>query len=192
MKRLRITISAIIAMIMISSAAMAAKPSAFLKKNNDKLATLLGDTQKNKNKIIKVVGKMLDFDTVCERSLGKHWEKHSDEQREEFTSTLRALIEKNLVNRLKDTRDHKVTMKSETVEGKKASVVTLIAASEEPRAETTEVEYKMIKKGLSWQVVDMVTDGISLVNNYRSQFNKIITNDGWDALMKKMKDKLAQ
>jgi phospholipid transport system substrate-binding protein len=50
----------------------------------------------------------------------------------------------------------------------------------------------MRKKGKGWRVTDMVTDGVSLVSNYRSQFNKIITEDGWDVLMQKMKDKLVE
>ena len=50
----------------------------------------------------------------------------------------------------------------------------------------------MQRRGKSWRVTDMVTDGISLVSNYRSQFNKIITEDGWDVMMQKMRDKLAE
>jgi phospholipid transport system substrate-binding protein len=50
----------------------------------------------------------------------------------------------------------------------------------------------MRKKGATWIVVDMETDGVSLVQTYRNDFNKNIKNDGWEALMKKMKDKLAE
>ena len=174
-----------------SVVAAKAGPKAFLQANDKKLNALLTDTEKNKAKILKIVNKMLDFGTLCEKSLGKHWEKRTKAEQEEFSSTLKALIEKNLLERMKNTKDRKITYAQETVDGNKASVVTLLSTGDDPRADKTEIEYKMMKKGKSWGVIDMVTDGVSLVSNYRSQFNKIITQDGWDALIKKMKDKLA-
>ncbi len=193
MKRLQFTTIIIIILISMSGAVVAqARPMAFLKAKDKKLNPLLKDTDKNKGKILKVVNTLLDFDQLCKASLGKHWDERSTADQEDFTQTLKALIEKNLVNRLKDSKDHKITYESEEVLGQKASVITLIASGDDPRAEKTEIEYRLQKKGRNWRVTDMVTDGVSLVSNYRSQFNKIITEDGWDVMMKKMKDKLAE
>jgi phospholipid transport system substrate-binding protein len=183
----------IIFLISVSTVAAAqARPGAFLKKQDRKLGPLLKDTEKNRAKILKIVNKILDFQTLCKDSLGKHWDTRTETDRTEFTSTLQALIEKNLVSRLKDSRDHKLVYGREEISGKTASVITVIASNDDPRAEKTEIEYKMHKSGKAWSVIDMVTDGVSLVGNYRSQFNKIITEDGWDVLMKKMKDKLVE
>ena len=135
---------------------------------------------------------MLNFDVLCRESLGKHWDTRTPDQQKEFTETLKALIEKNLVNRLKDSRDHNVVYESQEVTGATASVLALISSGDDPRAEKTEIEYKLRKEGKGWRVTNMVTDGVSLVSNYRSQFNKIITEDGWDVLMQKMKDKLVE
>ncbi|MDJ0765598.1 MAG: ABC transporter substrate-binding protein [Myxococcota bacterium] len=167
-------------------------PKAFLVSQDKKLAPLLKNTEKNEKKIIKVVNRMLDFDTLCQASLGKHWESRSDEQRKEFTQTLKALIEKNLIKRFKNTKDRNIAYESERVDGDTAAVTTMVKTGTDPRAESTEIVYKLRNRGKGWAVIDMVTDGISLVGNYRSQFNKIISEDGWDALMKKMKDKLAE
>jgi phospholipid transport system substrate-binding protein len=165
-------------------------PTAFLKAQDKKLWSLVKNTDKNQAKIVSVVGKMLDFSTLCRASLGKHWPERTEAEQKEFTDTLRALIEKNLINRLKNSKKREVTYESESVSGNNASVVTLVASGDDPRAEKIEIVYKLEKKGASWGVVDMVTDGVSLVGNYRSQFNKIITEDGWPTLLKKMKDKL--
>jgi phospholipid transport system substrate-binding protein len=129
---------------------------------------------------------------LCKDSLGKHWETRSEDERKEFTKTLKALIEKNLINRLKNTKERKIKYQSESLDGNKAQVLTEVATGDDPRADTLEIEYKMQKGRGTWGIVDMVTDGVSLVSNYRSQFNKIITEDGWDTLMKKMKDKHAE
>ncbi len=193
MKRLSQIVLLVISLIAMGGAVQAqAKPTGFLKAKDQKLKPLLKNTAKNKGQILKVVNQMLDFDSLCKASLGKHWDTRSDDERKDFSSTLKALIEKNLIDRLKDTSERKITYESEKLSGDKASVVTLVSSGDDPRAEKTEIEYKLQKKGKKWGVVDMVTDGVSLVNNYRSQFNKIITEDGWAVLMKKMKDKLAE
>ncbi|MCP4599654.1 MAG: ABC transporter substrate-binding protein [Proteobacteria bacterium] len=175
-----------------SVAAAQASPTAFLRSNDRKLNPLLTNVEKNRGKIVKIVNKMLDFKTLCRTSLGKHWDARSESERREFTETLQALIEKSLIGRLKDSKDRVTTYESEKVYDDTASVVTLITTGNDPRAEKTEIEYKLQKQAKAWGVVDMVTDGVSLVSNYKSQFNKIIKKDGWDALMKKMKDKLAK
>jgi phospholipid transport system substrate-binding protein len=183
----------LIAVLLLSASAFAGeKPMQFLKAKNEKLNPLLANTEKNKKKILDVVQNMMDFDTLCRDSLGKHWEGRTEAERTEFSDTLHALIEKNLIKRLKDSRNHKVVYDAETVNGDSASVTTTVVSGDGPRAEQVEIEYKMKKQGKKWGVVDMVTDGVSLVSNYRSQFNKIITEEGFDALLKKMKDKLAE
>jgi phospholipid transport system substrate-binding protein len=177
-----------------SNAAAQASPMAFLQKIDAQLKPLLANTQANEKKIVKIVNRMLDFPTLCKSSLGKHWTapERTEAQRKDFTKTLHALIEKNVVARLKDTKSHVITYESEEVDGKRGTVVTIVADGTGPRAVQTEIAYKMRKQGAKWVVVDMVTDGVSLTSNYRSQFNKIITQDGWDVMMQKMRDKLAE
>jgi len=166
-------------------------PTKFLQSMDKKITPLLANADANKDKIIKHINKMLDFKKLCKDSLGKHWEGKTDAQLKEFTDTLQALIEKNVVKRLKDTKSNKVTYESESLEGKKATVITIVADGDGPRAAKIEIAYKMEKRGNSWKVINMVTDGVSLVSNYRSQFNKLIKKNGWDKMIKKMKDKLA-
>jgi len=186
-------IGAIFAILVTSSVAFAGSgPKEFLVSVDKKLAPLLTNSNQNKNKIVKIVNKLIDFPTLCKASLGKHWDKRKESERKEFSDTLHALIEKNVVSRLKDTKDHKINYESESVSGGKATVVTVVIDGDGPRASKIEIVYKMKKKGGQWTVVDMVTDGVSLVSNYRSQFNKIIEKDGWSELIKKMKDKLAK
>jgi phospholipid transport system substrate-binding protein len=167
-------------------------PTAFLKAKDKKLKPLLADTEKNKKKILKTINSMMDFDTLCKDSLGAHWDARTGAEQKDFSDTLRALIEKNLIKRLRSSKDNIITYGAEKIDGDKATVVTTVKAGSDPRAEETEVVYKMRKKGATWIVVDMETDGVSLVQTYRNDFNKNIKNDGWEALMKKMKDKLAE
>jgi phospholipid transport system substrate-binding protein len=190
--RLIVVLAGLLAMTTAAFGAEAAGPMDYLGSMDKKLKPLLGDTKKNEKKILKIVNNMMDFPTLCQKSLGRHWKDRTEAERKEFTDTLHALIEKNVVKRLKDTKGHIVTYESEEIDGGSATVVTIVSSGDGPRATQTEIVYKMKKKGARWAVVDMITDGVSLVQNYRSQFNKIITKDGWDVLMQKMKDKLAE
>lgn len=190
--RFVIALAGLLAATTTALGVQAAGPMDYLKSMDKKLKPLLANAEKNEKKILKTINDMMDFPTLCQDSLGRHWKDRTDAERKEFTETLHALIEKNVVKRLKDTKRHIITYESEEVDGGKATVVTIVASGSGPRDTQTEIVYKMKKKGPKWVVVDMVTDGVSLVQNYRSQFNKIITKDGWAVLMQKMKDKLAE
>jgi len=187
-----VTLAAAVTVAAAGRAEAQTAPTAFVQSMDQKLKPLLANTAQNKDKIIKILNQMLDFPALCKDSLGKHWEGKTDAQRKEFTDTLHALIEKNVVKRLKDTRSHKIKYQSEELVRDSATVVTIVSSGDGPRAQQIEIAYKLQKRGRGWIVTDMITDGVSLVSNYRSQFNKIIIQDGWDAMIKKMKDKLAE
>lgn len=174
------------------AAAVDNSPTAFLKSKDKKLKPLLAKADQNKKKILTIINNMMDFDALAKTSLGKHWGTRTPAEQKEFSETLKALIEKNLVKRLKSSTDHIISYGTESVAGESAKVSTTVKAGTGPRAEETEVVYELHKKGGKWIVIDMITDEVSLVNNYQSQFNKIITDEGWTALMKKMTDKLAE
>jgi phospholipid transport system substrate-binding protein len=176
------------------SAAKKTGPMGFLKAKDQTLKPLLADTKKNKKKILTAIGQMMDFDALSQSSLGAHWDKRTPEEQKEFSTTLRSLIEENLINRLKDSTDHEITYSNETVNADKTegSVTSMLKNGKDRRAEEIEVVYKMKKKRSKWIVVDMITDGVSMVGNYQSQFTKIINDEGFEGLMKKMKDKLAE
>jgi phospholipid transport system substrate-binding protein len=193
--RLSIGLSAAVLVISTGfnvAAAAETGPTSFLKSKDDSLKPLLSNARKNKEKIISTIGEMMDFDALSKASLGVNWDKRNPDEQKEFSTTLRRLIEDNLVDRLHDSKDHQVTYEDEQInkENTEGQVTTLIRVGKGKRQDEIEVVYKLRKKGASWIVVDMITDGVSLVGNYQAEFNKIINKDGFEGLMKKMKDKL--
>lgn len=175
----------------LTASAVPAGPKNFVISINEKITPLLTDTKKNKKKIVKMVNQLIDFPSLCKASLGKHWAERTEAEQKDFTETLKSLIEQNVIKRLKDTKEHKISYQSETVTGDSATVITIVADGDGPRATKVEIAYKMKKKkNGKWIVTDIVTDGMSLVSNYQSSFHKIITKDGWAKLMEKMKKKL--
>lgn len=193
----RILTSLTIALILCYAGVASAKPETptqFLKSKESTLQTLLKDTKGNQGKIVKSVTSMMDFDVICQKSLGKHWKGRSPAEQADFKTTLQGVIEKNLTSRIKENASRTPEYKSEKIaeNNKEATVVTLVKTSDDPKAEKTEIVYQLERRGTTWIAVDMETDGVSLVANYRSQFNKIINEQGWDELVKKLKAKLKE
>ncbi|MCK9524196.1 MAG: ABC transporter substrate-binding protein [Proteobacteria bacterium] len=170
-------------------------PTAWLQSFDKKLQPLVKNTKQNNAKILQILNQMMNFDALCRASLGNHWDARTEAEQKEFSQTLRALIEKNVVKRLGDTTGknaNAISYTGEKINGDNATVTTIVRDGQGPRAAEFEIVYKLAKKGNAWIVVDMDTDGVSLVSNYRSQFHSIITKEGFDKLMQKMKDKLAE
>jgi phospholipid transport system substrate-binding protein len=179
-------------------------PMAALKAKNGEVEKILrqkvdkGTVQekKQKDEIKSLAANLLDYDELGKRSLAQHWTKLNPLQQKEFIATLRELIERNYVKQLRSNLDYQVQYKGEQVEGEDATVNTIVKVKSQGKNSDAEIVYKMRKipvgVGPEWRVWDVITDEVSLVRNYRTQFNKIITEQGYDALIKKMKKKLSE
>lgn len=180
------------------AAGAAGGPMATLKQKNSDVDKLLRQKvekgspaeQKQKDEIKKLAATLLDYDELAQKSLAAHWDKLTPAQRTEFVATLRELIERNYVRQLRTNLDYQVQYKGEEAEENQATVTTVVKVKSAGKSTDAEIIYKMKKDPDGWHVWDVITDEVSLVKNYRTQFNKIITEQSYDALIKKMKSKL--
>ncbi|MDB4969619.1 MAG: Toluene tolerance precursor [Myxococcales bacterium] len=192
----------VFAALLVPALALAAPgtPLSTLKQKNGEVDKLLRNKvekgtpaeQKQKDEIKQLAAALLDYDELAKRSLAAHWEKLTPAQRKEFVSTLRELIERNYVKQLRSNLDYQVQYRGEQVDGEDATVTTVVKVKSAGKNSDAEIVYKMRKVSGEWRVWDVVTDEVSLVRNYKTQFNKIITEQSYDALIKKMKSKLAE
>ena len=135
--------------------------------------------------ISKVAADLFDFGEMAKRSLGQHWEGRTLPQRVEFVRVFTDLIERSYIAKV-DQHDAatKMTYQGETVDGDYAVVLATVPL---PHGDTMPLGYRMHNTGGRWQVYDLGIDGISLVANYRAQFNKIIRTSSFEDLMAKLK-----
>jgi phospholipid transport system substrate-binding protein len=180
-------------------AAAADSPMAVLKKANKKIEKLLdqkvetgsASEKQRDDKIKKIVDGFLDFETLSRKAMGKHWEERNEEEKLEYSKLFRELIQKNYLKQIHEKADYEMIYNSEQIDGDKAVVdTTARAKNKEGEEAETSVVYKLRRTKGKWLVVDIETDEVSLVGNYRSQFNKIITKDGFKTLIDKMKKKI--
>lgn len=134
----------------------------------------------------------LDVDELGQRALGQHWKALTPAQRKEYLSLLRQLVEGNYIKAMRSNLSYQVKYLSEKDQGESRVVVTELELQRNGRPETMSVDYVLKKQGNDWRAFDLVTDGVGLVENYRAQFNKIISKEGVPGLLDRMRKKKTQ
>jgi phospholipid transport system substrate-binding protein len=141
----------------------------------------------------RVIDETLDFDEIARRTLGPHWNPLSPDQRREFTGVLQKLIERRPFDRsLRIDRESSIAFHPETVGEREAvvhSTVTTVSLGKETRRT---VEYRLCLHEDRWRVYDIVVNGVSLVDNYRDQFSKIIARESFEGLLQRMRRKVGE
>ena len=129
---------------------------------------------------------MFDFEEMAKRSLGFHWRQLNPQQQKEFVALFTDLLEKTYADRIDLYDGQKVAYVGEAVDKDYAEVNTKIISK---KGETYSANYKLRRVDGKWRIYDVVAENISLVNNYRSQFHRVIVNSSFEELMKKLKEK---
>ena len=134
----------------------------------------------------------LDVDELGRRALKDHWSKLSDPQKKEFSELLRELVEANYVKALRSQLEYEVAYVGESPKDSGVSVATEVRSTKSGRKQTMSIDYVLHENASAWRVFDLVTDGVGLVENYRSQFNKVIGKEGVAGLLERMRKKKVQ
>ena len=150
------------------------------------------DSAGNNAKVSALFDEMLDYKALAEASLGSEWAARTDAEKAEFSELLKQLVRRAYERNLRKTLNFDIQYVEEKAKGEAMVVTTRAVSKTNKREEPIEIAYKLAKRDGAWRVHDIVTDGVSLVSSYRSQFTKIVKKDGFPALIKKMKDKLAK
>jgi phospholipid transport system substrate-binding protein len=148
-------------------------------------------TPATQKKIQAAFDEMLDYSALAEASLGSEWAARTDAERAEFSGILKDLVRKAYEKNLKKTVNFNIDYLGEEPGASLVTVKTKATSKVDAREEPIEIHFKMAEKGGQWRVNDIVTEGVSLVSSYRSQFTKIVKKDGFPKLIEKMKKKLA-
>lgn len=181
----------------IHAVANAGEPTEQLKLTIDSIISILKNkelkkpekTDQRRAAIRKAVDKSFDFEEMARRSLALNWRQRTPEERKEFVSLFSDLIEKTYVRKIEKYEDEKVTYIDEKIEGEFAVVKTKILTKKDTEIP---IDYKILKKNSRFEVYDIIIEGVSLVNNYRTQFNKIISSGSYEELVKKIKSKTVE
>jgi phospholipid transport system substrate-binding protein len=179
-------LAALAAVVSSVSPVVAAEPTNALKERIDRVLHLLAQPGGHRAEIRTVAEDIFDFQEMSRRALGPHWNGRTPQERREFVPLFTDLLERAYVGRIESGRGGKVLYGGDAVDGHEATVRTRIIT---PQGTEIPVDYRMHRKGGRWLVYDVNIEGVSLLNNYRSQFNSVIRSDGYTALVDRLRSK---
>lgn len=135
----------------------------------------------------KLIAERFNYAKMAERSLNSHWGKLTAPQRRMFVDLFGELFERSYSRLvLQSLPDQEIIYSGESVNGTRAVVKTVLV---DKRGDRLPVDYQLQRPDGSWRMFDVVIDGVSIVSNYQSQFNKIIETSSFDELVRKMRIK---
>ena len=186
---------AVAGLVVAAPPARAGAPLDQLKLQVDRVLKVLDDSELKKPDKVKerrlavrkIANDIFDFNETAKRSLGRHWLARTPAEQTEFVQLFSDLLERSYLSKIELYGGEKIQYVSDTVEsGDQAKVLTKIMTKQ---GSEIPIEYRMHKKTDRWLVYDVMIEGVSLVSNYRTQFNKIIQTSSYQELVKKMKSK---
>lgn len=186
----RIVVSLIISLLLASSAFAGATDD--VKKVVDDVVRIVSSKEMKNNdrlrhqSLKKTISVIFDYSEMAKRSLGKNWNKHTDAEQKQFTNLFATLLENSYAGKIESYNNEKIVYIKETIDGEYAEVKSKVVTAK--RDEFT-LDYRLLNKNGKWMAYDVVIEGVSLVSNYRTQFNKIIASGGYPELVKKLRTK---
>jgi phospholipid transport system substrate-binding protein len=181
----------------LEGVAQAAEPMVQIKATTDKILAIVTDPalkgpekEKERKKLIRqAADERFDWEEMARRSLARHWAQRSAAEKQEFVHFYSDLLERTYMDKIENYSGEKVYYTGESVDGDYAVVSVKIATAKDVEIP---VEYRLLKKENNWLIYDVSIEGVSLVNNYRVQFNEIITRFSYKELVERLKAKVAQ
>lgn len=180
--------------LLFTTVSATVSPKEQIKTTVDKVISILKDpkykgesrAQQRRAALRTEIGKVFDFEEMSKRTLGIYWKERTPQERKEFVELFKDLLERSYSGKIESYTDEEVLYTDERIEDRYAEVRTKIITKEKKEIP---IDYRLYFTGKEWKVYDIVIEGVSLISNYRSQFNKIIRTQSYQELVKRMKTK---
>jgi phospholipid transport system substrate-binding protein len=180
--------------VFVAATAHAGIPADRVRATTDQVLKVLQDPQfksesrkEQRSELLKqAIYPRFDFAEMAKRSLGAQWQKRSEAEQQEFVQLFTQVLEGAYVDTIASYNGEKIILGKETQDGNFADVSTKIVTA---KGEEIAVDYKLHQTAGDWKIYDVVVENISLVSNYRSQFNRVIAQTSYEELLRRMKAK---
>jgi phospholipid transport system substrate-binding protein len=188
-----VVLSAVVLTGFVADRAQAGEPTEAMRGTINEVLRILADKEfkqpakanERRQLLEKVVGERFDYQEMSRRSLGASWNNLSDKEKQEFVSLFQTLLVNTYADKVESYSGDGVQYINERTEKDYAEVRTKVLTGK------TEIplDYRLLNKNSAWHVYDVVVDGVSLVNNYRGQFTKILRTSSYADLIDQLRKK---
>ena len=172
----------------------AGEPTQQIKQTTDKILSILsnpdlkapGKALERKKQFSQALDERFDWEELSRRSLARYWVERTPQEKKEFVSLYRDLLERTYLEKVDDYSGETVRYEGETLDGEYATVKVKIQTKNKREIP---VQYRMLKKANTWWVYDISIEGVSLVNNYRQQFSSILQKSTFQEVLQRLREK---
>lgn len=179
-----------------AGAAAAGVPTEQIKTTVDRALVVLRDprfkpaakTKERRAQLKQILFARFDFTEMARRALGANWRRRTPQEQEEFVRLFTELLERAYADTIESYTDERIIYVGEKQDGEYAEVNSKILTG---KGQEFTIDYKTHAVGGEWKVYDVVVENISMVNNFRSQFNRVISNNSYEELVRRLKEKQA-
>ena len=179
-----------------SSAALAGEPTEQLRGSVDRVLKLAGDStgrrepiRERRAALRKIADEIFDWGETAKRSLGMHWRERTPAEREEFVRLFADLLDRSYMSKIELYDGERIGYAGDTIEGDQAIVRTRLVNKQ---GGEMAVNYKMVRRDERWKVYDVEIEGVSLVANYRTQFNSLLRRSTYPELVRALRAKSSE
>jgi phospholipid transport system substrate-binding protein len=176
--------------------AIAGEPTNLIRQTADQAIKILDDPQlqgpekraQRQERLRKMADEAFDWPDMARRALATHWRERTPQQQQEFTELFKDLVQRTYLNRLDAAAGERqdIVYVDEQTQGSQSVVKTKVITK---RNTQVPIDYRLHKVDGGWKIYDVLIEGVSLVNNYRSQFNDILSRSSYDQLIQRMKSR---
>jgi phospholipid transport system substrate-binding protein len=178
----------------LPAASSAGSPTEQVRNTVDKVLTIVrspnskskAQIEAQRAQLLEVIYPRFDFTEMAKRSLGPHWARQTREEQREFIEIFAALMGRAYAGNIESYTSQNVLYTRESEDQNYAQVDTKIVGDNQA---TVSINYKLHSVGNEWKIYDLVIEDISVVNNYRSQFNRVLARSSFAELVRMMKEK---
>lgn len=191
-QRALVLAGALVLGLLAAREAVAGSPSDQIRTRIDRVVTVLEDPilkirpEERRVALRSAATDIFDFAEITRRSLGRHWQTATPAQREELVQLFTALLERAYLGRIEQYSGERIAVVGETLDGELATVRTRLVSK---GGTETPVDYRLHRAGDRWLAYDVHVEGVSLVANYRAQFNSILRTSSPQVLVQRLRAK---
>jgi phospholipid transport system substrate-binding protein len=194
LKRIAFAITAIVFACWMTAVSAAGAPTEQIRATVDRAIVVLKDprlklaekTQERRDQLKKILFARFDFTEMAKRALAANWRRRTPKEQDEFVALFTELLERAYAEIIESYSDEKIIYIGERLEGGYADVASKVLTS---KGEEYSINYRAHLVNGEWRVYDVIAENISVVNNFRSQFNRVIAQSSYEELVRRLREK---
>ncbi|MBF0369734.1 MAG: ABC transporter substrate-binding protein [Magnetococcales bacterium] len=154
---------------------------------NDPELSLPENLELRRTRLRETLYKEFDFARMAQGAVGRKWRKFSPSQKEKFIPLFTRILENTYLARVEQYQGEEVEFTKEVRQTKRITRVDSVVTS---KSQKYDLSYRLYKDDANWKIFDVIIEGVSVIANYRAQFQQILKNSSVDGLLAKLEEKL--